>query len=102
MNNFHLDLKNNILKISGYITFENIMDVLNKCILKTNNMTHIIVDLKNLYSSNSSVLLFIINYIRHSMKQKQEIKFINIPELLTELSKVYNLNKIIHRESIKR
>jgi len=97
MDNSYIELDKNIIKISGYITFENIVDILDTSIKKTNHLTNIKVDLKNLHSSNSSVLIFIINYMKNSIKKKQAIKFINIPASLIELSNVYNLNNIIQK-----
>lgn len=100
--NIHINLSGNILKISGEIFFDDILDLLNICVEKTSKLTCINVDLGKLSSSNSSVLIFIINYIRSAIKNNQEIKFLNVPDLLIELSKVYNLNKIIdNKEEIK-
>lgn len=97
MNDLKINIINNdTIELFGYINFENIVKVLEQCTTQTKNVKNIIVDLKNLQNSNSCVLLFIINYMRHSIKNQQKIKFINIPTLLIELSKVYNLNKIIN------
>jgi len=95
MNEIQINVKNNIVNIYGDINFHNIVHTLNICINKTNDLQNIKVDLKNIENPNSCTLIFIINYIRSSMKKKQSIKFINIPVLLNDLSKVYNLNHII-------
>jgi len=97
MNDVTIKLYDNTLFIIGYINFNNLEELLNNCIKKTNNIKHLNVNLKNLYKPNSAALLFIINYIRHAIKNNQIIKFIEIPELLSELSKVYNLKNIINR-----
>lgn len=96
MKKFKLNINNNVLILYGKIDFENIVNVIDICINKTKMIKNLIVDFKHLQNSNSSVLLFIINYIRFSIKNKQKIKFINTPTLLMELSKVYNLNNIIN------
>lgn len=93
--NINIVLFENNLEISGFITFNDIAHLLDVCIEKTSKFDVINVDLKNLETLNSSVLIFIINYIRSAIRHKQTIKFLNIPDLLIELSKVYNLNKII-------
>ena len=97
MSKITINLINNTLFISGDIDFDNLENVLNECIRKTDKINLINVDMKGLRKPNSSVLIFIINYIRNSIKNNQKIKFINIPELLSELSKVYNLKSIIDR-----
>lgn len=89
-------INNDTIELFGHINFENIVKTLEQCTTKTKHIKNITVDLKNLQNSNSCVLLFIINYMRYSIKNQQKIKFINIPTLLIELSKVYNLNKIIN------
>lgn len=88
-------LSENILELSGVITFNDVVALLNVCIEKTSKLNIIKVDLSKLESSNSSVLIFVINYIRSAIKNKQTIRFLNIPDLLIELSQIYNLNKII-------
>ena len=97
MSKITINLINNTLFISGDIDFDNLENVLNECIRKTDKINLINVDMKGLRKPNSSVLIFIINYIRNSIKNNQKIKFINIPVLLSELSKVYNLKSIIDR-----
>lgn len=96
MKDLKTNVNNNTIELCGYINFENIVTALEKCTTETKTIKNITVDLKNLQNSNSCVLLFIINYMRYSIKHQQKIKFINIPTLLIELSKVYNLNKIIN------
>lgn len=93
-----LKIEKNKVIISGFITFENVVEILDLCIKKTTNLENIEIDLKNLNNSNSSVLLFIINYIKHAIKSNKQIHFINIPHLLLELSAVYNLNTIINKK----
>ena len=97
MNNVKVKINNNTLFIYGYINFDNLEELLNYCTEKTNSIKYINVNLKNLYKPNSAALIFIINYIRDAIKNNQIIKFIEIPELLSELSKVYNLKNIINR-----
>ncbi len=97
MTKLKIDLNKNIIKLTGHITFNNVVNSLNICIDKTKNFKDIKVDLKNLCNFNSSILIFIINYIKNSIKNKQKIQFINIPDLLLKLSKVYNLNTIIQK-----
>ncbi|HIH2762562.1 MAG TPA: STAS domain-containing protein [Candidatus Azoamicus sp. MARI] len=93
--NIKIILYGNILELSGIITFNDVVVLLNICIEKTSNLDVINVDLGKLESLNSSVLIFIINYIRSAIKNKQSIKFLNMPDLLIELSQVCNLNKVI-------
>lgn len=93
--NINIVLFENNLALSGFITFNDVVSLLDMCIKKTAKLDVINVDLKDLKTLNSSVLIFIINYIRSAIKNKQTIKFSNIPDLLIELSKVYNVNKII-------
>ncbi|HIH2763508.1 MAG TPA: STAS domain-containing protein [Candidatus Azoamicus sp.] len=88
-------LTGDILELSGFITFNDVVMLLDICIEKTSKLNIINIDLGKLESSNSSVLIFIISYIRSAIKNKQTVNFFNIPDLLIELSKVYNLNKII-------
>ena len=97
MEKLKIDLNQNVLKLTGYITFNNIVISLDTCIKKTEKFKNIKIDLKNIYTLNSSVLIFIINYIKISNKKEQKIQFINIPILLLELSKIYNLNTIIQK-----
>jgi len=92
----NLKLNTNTIELTGSITFENIVNMLEICISKTKTMKNIVIDLKDLQDPNSCTLIFMINCIRYAMKNQQKIKFINIPLLLIELSKVYNLNKIIN------
>ncbi|HIH2762231.1 MAG TPA: STAS domain-containing protein [Candidatus Azoamicus sp.] len=94
--NIKVILVEDVLQLSGFMTFNDVVVLLNICIEKTSKLDVINVDLEKLSSSNSSVLIFIISYIRSAMINKQTIKFLNIPDLLIELSQVYNLNKIIN------
>ncbi|HIH2763193.1 MAG TPA: STAS domain-containing protein [Candidatus Azoamicus sp.] len=100
--NINIVLSKNVLKLSGVITFNDVVMLLNACIKETSKLDIINVDLGKLESSNSSVLIFIVNYIRSAIKNKQTIRFLNTPDLLIELSQVYNLNKIISYEEEKQ
>ncbi len=100
--NINIILSKDVIKLSGSITFNDVVILLHTCIEKTAKLNVINVDLGELDSSNSSVLIFIINYIRSAIKNKQTIRFLNIPDLLIELSQVYNLNKIINYDEEKK
>lgn len=101
MNKVELIFNNKKIFIIGYLTFDNIEKTI--CVFeeKTKNLNVIEINFKNLYNSNSAVLLFIINCLRYSMKTKKKIHFLNVSETLLELSKVYNLHDIIN-EKIKK
>lgn len=101
MNKVELILNNEKLLVNGYITFDNIETTIAFFEEKTKNISLIEIDFKNLYNSNSAALLFIINCIRYSMKTKKKLYFLNVSEILLDLSKVYNLNDIIN-EKIKK
>ncbi|HIH2762878.1 MAG TPA: STAS domain-containing protein [Candidatus Azoamicus sp.] len=101
MNKVELILNDEKLLVNGYITFDNIEKTITFFEEKTKNINLIEIDLKNLYNSNSAALLFIINCIRYSMKTKKKLYFLNVSEILLDLSKVYNLNDIIN-EKIKK
>lgn len=98
MNKIIIKLDKNKLILSGFITFDNIVQTLNSCIEQTKNINSIDIDFKNLNNSNSSVLLFMINYIKYALKTNKQVFFINISHLLLELSKVYNLDNIIKKK----
>lgn len=87
--------KNNILKISGYINFNNVLEILNNCIKLTQNIKEIKIDLKDLCNSNSTVIIFIINYIKNAQKKNTYIDFLNTPKPVLDLIKIYNLNALI-------
>lgn len=101
MNKVELILNNEKVLVCGYITLDNIVKTIDFFEEKTKDINLIEIDLKNLYNSNSAALLFIINCIRYSMKTQKKIYFLNVSEILLELSKVYNLNDII-KEKIKK
>ena len=71
------------------------MNILNISINKTKDLKNIIVNLENIKNPNSATLIFMINYMRSAIDNNQSIKFINTSTLLSDLSKVYNLNDII-------
>lgn len=87
--------QNNIINLSGNITFNNIMQVFNVYEKLTEDTKKIKINLKELSNFNSSTIVFIINCIRSTKKKKQIITFINMPNLLIKLTKIYNLNSII-------
>lgn len=101
MNKVELIFNNEKVFVIGYLTFDNIEKTIFFFEDKTKNMNMIEIDFKNLYNSNSAVLLFIINCIRYSMKTKKKIQFLNVSEILLELSKVYNLHDIISEKNKK-
>lgn len=101
MNKVELIFNNKKIFIIGYLTFDNIEKTICFFEEKTKNINVIEINFKNLYNSNSTVLLFIINCLRYSMKTKKKIHFLNVSETLLELSKVYNLHDIIN-EKIKK
>lgn len=96
--NISVNFYGNTLELSGEMGFNDVFHLLNFCISKTSNLNSLNIDLKKLSSSNSSVLIFIIAYIRNAKENNQSIKFLNVPDLLIELSKVYNLKKIVDKE----
>ncbi len=97
MSNYKINLNKNLLKISGEITFYNVMNILNLSIAKTKNLKHINIDLKKLNRIDSSILIFIVNYIKNAIEKKQTIIFVNISNLLINLSKIYNLDSMINK-----
>lgn len=98
MNKIKILLKDDTLTIYGKITFDNIVKTLNECIEKTTHNEQIYMDLKNLYNCDSTVLLFIINCIKHEIKTNKKITFLNVSNLILDLSKVYNLTNIIKKK----
>lgn len=95
MNEIEIKLYNKKIYIKGYLDLNNLMITINMLEENIKCMNDIDIDFKNLHNSNSAALLFIINSIRYSMKNKKNIKFLNISDNLLELSKVYNLYDII-------
>lgn len=95
MNEIEIKLYNKKIYIKGYLDLNNLMITINMLEANIKCMNDIDIDFKNLHNSNSAALLFIINSIRYSMKNKKNIKFLNISDNLLELSKVYNLYDII-------
>ena len=95
MNNIEIKLYNKKIYIYKYINLDNLMKIITILEEYMKDIYEIEIDFKNLLNSNSAVLLFIINSIRYSMKNKKKIKFLNLSDNLLELSKVYNLYDII-------
>lgn len=95
MNEIEIKLYNKKIYITGYINLNNLMITINTLEENIKDINEIDIDFKNLYNSNSAALLFIINGIRYSIKNKKNINFFNISDNLLELSKVYNLYDII-------
>ncbi len=95
MNDIEIKLNNKKIYINGYISLNNIMKTIDMLEESIKYLNKIEIDFKNLQNANSAVLLFIISSIRYSIKNKKNIKFLNISHNLLELSKVYNLYDII-------
>jgi len=96
MSTYNLTLdKDNTINISGYITFENIIDILNDSKKIIKNLIEIKIDFKNVLSINSCILIYILDCMKNAKKQNKKIIFKNIPPYLIELSKVYNLETTI-------
>jgi ABC-type transporter Mla MlaB component len=100
MKNIEIILKNNKIEIIGFFDFDNIIDALNHYKLKTKDLDIIYINFENILKSNSCVFLFIINVIRLSIKNNNQVFFEKLPILLIEISKVYNLNKIIMKRVV--
>ena len=90
-------LKKNIFYILGFINFSDINYILYEYSeFSKNNYSKIIVNLRYLSTSNTSMLLLMINFIKLCIKRNQTIKFVNVPIFLIELGRVYNLNNILY------
>lgn len=101
MENIHISINNDTIKLSGKITFENIVKLLSICTEKIKQFETTYIDLKDIINSDSVVLLFIINCIKYARKNKKIIEFSNISKLTLEFSKVYNLDTIITEQTKK-
>jgi len=100
---YNIILKKHIMYISGSVIFPDIMSILNifnKIVARDFNK--IIVNLRFLEYSNTSMLLLMISFIKIAFKKEKKIKFINVPDFLIELSRVYNLNKILYNYKFRR
>ncbi len=93
---------NNVIYISGSVTFYDVTTLLSeysKIILKCN--ADIVVSLKHLDNSNTSILLLMINFMKLAFRRKQVIQFLCVPKFLIELGRVYNLNNILYDRKIR-
>lgn len=91
-------IKENTLVLNGKITLNNIVQTLATFEEKAEKLTYLDIDMKNLSNSDSAALLFILNCIKYSIKNKKKIFFLNVSNVIFELSKVYNLNNIINKK----
>lgn len=95
-NKIRVLIRNNIMFILGSVTFLDVTYILYNYNVLVSRVfiNNIIISLKYLVWSNTSMLLVITNFLKMSKVQNIGIKFINVPLFLFELAKVYNLNYI--------
>ncbi|HFL8819427.1 MAG TPA: hypothetical protein V7792_00820 [Candidatus Azoamicus sp. OHIO2] len=97
-----ISVKKKIIYISGIVLFNDVTTILR--IYSNIIVFHkrlIIVNLKYVYKSNTSMLLLMINFIKLSIKRRQIVQFINVPVFLIELGRVYNLNNILYEKKFR-
>lgn len=87
----------NIVYILDNVLFSDVTDILMKYSkFISSDRKSIIIDLKYLEKSNTSMLLLMINFLKLAIKKKCDITFCNVPSFLIELGRVYNLNSILY------
>ena len=95
MNNINVAIKNNNIIIEGVIQFDNVVYALKKGTEFMQTLNNIKVDLKGLSNSDSSGLALLTALVKVARQQKKEIVFINLPNFMQDISKVYGLDGVL-------
>lgn len=94
--------KKNMIYLCESIYFTDVMFILFKYNIFLSSIdSKIIINFKYLKSINTAILLLMINFIKICIKKNKFIKFINIPNDLIELGRLYNLNNIFYEKKFR-
>ena len=92
--NIFLD-KNSMIHISGYVSLYNCMYLKKKCYDHIKKLNSISINLKDLRSDDSSIILLILNLIKIS--QPKKIIFFNISYSIKKILKSYKIDNIFSK-----
>jgi anti-anti-sigma factor len=93
-----LEQKGDTLVLKGDISFDTVVDLLQKGISLINNLKTIHVDLGGLNQSDSSGLALCTAWIRAARQQKKDLLFLNTPSFMKDLMRIHELDSILPTE----
>ena len=94
--------ENGVLNVDGEITFYNAATLCSQ--LKTfmpQDVKQVTVELANLSHCDSASLVFLITLLRQAKKHSQAVTFLNIPQAMQALIKLYNLSRLIYEGEVQ-
>lgn len=90
-----LQLKKGVIEISGEITFQNVVPILQQGIKMMEELERVKVELHKLTSSDSSALALFTAWTRVAQEQSKPILFVNAPGFIRDVSRVYGLDSVL-------
>jgi len=82
------------LQVSGDVTMENVLALFNDG-LKPRANSDMVVDFALLEKVDSSAVSLMLVWLREAQNNKVSLRFINVPENLLSLSKLYGLAELL-------
>lgn len=82
------------LQVSGDVTMENVLALFNDG-LKPQASSDMVVDFALLEKVDSSAVSLMLAWLREAQNSKVSLRFINVPENLLSLSKLYGLAELL-------
>lgn len=88
----------NLYRVKGSVTIDNVTAVLEQGItlFDQENLT---VDMSSLEEVDSSAVSMMLEWLREAQRRKQRLSFINLPENLKSLTKLYGVAELIPSEN---
>ena len=95
MENVTLEVSNNVIAVNGIINFNNVVLAWQKGITMIGALENIKVNLKGLSQCDSSGLALFVEWIKTAKEQNKKITFVNVPNFVQDISRVYGLDGVL-------
>ncbi len=96
-----LQLRDDVLFVSGHLDFTTVMGLSHDSYALMQQHKCFIVDLSGVTNSNSAGVALLLEWYRFAKEQKQELHLRCIPKQLASILRVANLESIIRPEKIE-
>lgn len=93
--NAHIELKNNIIFVSGQLNFEAILHIFNASLPLLSSSMSWQFDFSKVESVNSGGLILLLKWIKLAQTSGKAISFAHVPAALISIAAVCNLEKVL-------
>jgi len=89
-----LALQNKVLMLTGSVTFDTVMDLMQTGLTLFKTLEQIQIDFSGLTHCDSSILALCTAWLRNTNQQKKELLFQRMPPFMQDLVRVHELESI--------